>query len=219
MGAPGSLFQKDPLLMQVTRLLAAASVAALIAAPAFAQAPAAPAATPEAAAAPVAQVTPSLTIAAQGDTIETLKAAGQFTTLLKALDATNLTGVIKAQKTLTVFAPTDAAFAALPAGELDKLMTDAPALQQVLTYHLINSPIDKAKIAGAKGPIPTVAGTGLVLDGSAADGSLKANDANILTTDVKTTSGVLYAVDKVLTPAGAAAVSQPAPADAAAPAS
>ena len=205
--------------MQAFRLFAAASVAALIAAPAFAQTPAAPAAAPEAVVAPVAQAAPALTIAAQGDTIETLKAAGQFKTLLKALDATNLTGVIKAQKTLTVFAPTDAAFAALPAGELDKLMTDPPALQQVLTYHLINSPIDKAKIAGAKGPIPTVAGTGLVLDGSAADGSLKANDANILTADVKTSSGVLYAVDKVLTPAGAAAAMQPAPADAAAPAS
>jgi len=195
--------------MQAFRLVAAASVAALLAAPAFAQTPApAPAPVAPVAAAPAA---PSMTLAASGDTIETLKASGQFSTLLKALDATNLTGVVKAQKTLTMFAPTDAAFAALPAGELDRLMKDAPALQQVLTYHLINAPIEKAKIAGAKGPVATVAGAGLVLDGSAEDGALKANDARILVAELKTTSGVLYVVDKVLTPAGAAAAMQPAP--------
>lgn len=209
--------------MQAFRLLAAASVAALLSAPAFAQTPAAPEAAPAAPVA-VAPAAPQLAVTAQGDTIETLKAAGQFGTLLKALDATNLTSVIKAQKTLTVFAPTDAAFAALPAGELDRLMKDAPALQQVLTYHLINAPIEKTKIAGAKGPVATVAGPNLVLDGSAENGALRVNDANILTADVKTTSGVLYAVDKVLTPAGAAAAMTPAELssdlqDAAAPAS
>lgn len=186
--------------MQAFRLATAASVMALLAAPAFAQDAAAPVA-PAPAVAPAA----APTVVAKGDTIETLKASGQFSTLLKALDATNLTGVIKAQKTLTVFAPTDAAFAALPAGELDKLMSDAPALQQVLTYHLINSPIDKTKIVGAKGPVASVAGPNLVLDGSAGDTGLKVNEAHILVADVKTSSGILYVVDKVLTPEGAAA--------------
>ncbi|ATQ43478.1 fasciclin domain-containing protein [Caulobacter mirabilis] len=196
--------------MQAFRLAAAASVAALLAAPAFAQDAAAPTAPVAAPAVGLAVVTPN--VVAKGDTIETLKAAGQFSTLLKALDATNLTGVVKAQKTLTVFAPTDAAFAALPAGELDKLQKDPAAMQQVLVYHLINAPIEKTKIAGAKGPVATVAGSGLVLDGSAEDGALKANDAHILVAEVKTTSGVVYVVDKVLTPEGAAAaMAVPAP--------
>lgn len=186
--------------MTVMRFAVALTLAASVAAPALAQtapeaAPAAPVVAPAAA--------PSMTVVASGDTIETLKAAGQFKTLLKAFDRTNLTALIKAQKTVTVFAPTDAAFAALPAGELDRLMKDPAALQGVLVYHLINTPIESAKLAGAKGPVNTVAGAGLVLDGSGE--GLKANTANILVADVKTTSGVLFVVDAVLTPGGAAA--------------
>ncbi len=186
--------------MTALRFAVALTLAASVAAPALAQT--APAAAPVApAVAPVAA--PSMTVVASGDTIETLKANGQFKTLLKAFDKTNLTALLKAQKTVTVFAPTDAAFAALPAGELDRLMKDPASLQRLLVYHLINTPIESAKLAGAKGPVNTVAGSGLVLDGSGE--GLKANTANILVADVKTTSGVLFVVDAVLTPEGAAA--------------
>jgi uncharacterized surface protein with fasciclin (FAS1) repeats len=185
--------------MTALRFAAALTVAASIAAPALAQT--APAAAPLAPPAVVAP--PTMSVVASGDTIETLKANGQFKTLLKAFDRTNLTALIKAQKTVTVFAPTDAAFAALPAGELDRLMKDPAALQRLLVYHLINTPIESARLAGAKGPVNTVAGSGLVLDGSGQ--GLKANTANILAFDVKTTSGVLFVVDAVLTPEGAAA--------------
>jgi uncharacterized surface protein with fasciclin (FAS1) repeats len=185
--------------MTALRFAVALTLAASIAAPALAQT--APAAAPVAPPAVVAP--PAMSVVASGDTIETLKANGQFKTLLKAFDRTNLTALIKAQKTVTVFAPTDAAFAALPAGELDRLMKDPAALQRLLVYHLINTPIDSAKLAGAKGPVNTVAGSGLVLDGSGQ--GLKANTANILAFDVKTTSGVLFVVDAVLTPEGAAA--------------
>jgi uncharacterized surface protein with fasciclin (FAS1) repeats len=191
--------------MTALRFAVALTLAASIAAPALAQtAPAAAPAAPPAVVAP-----PAMSVVASGDTIETLKANGQFKTLLKAFDRTNLTALIKAQKTVTVFAPTDAAFAALPAGELDRLMKDPAALQRLLVYHLINTPIDSAKLAGAKGPVNTVAGSGLVLDGSGQ--GLKANTANILAFDVKTTSGVLFVVDAVLTPEGAsAAMAEPA---------
>jgi uncharacterized surface protein with fasciclin (FAS1) repeats len=185
--------------MTALRFAAALTLGASIAAPALAQT--APAAAPLAPPAVVAP--PPMSVVASGDTIETLKANGQFKTLLKAFDRTNLTALIKAQKTVTVFAPTDAAFAALPAGELDRLMKDPAALQRLLVYHLINTPIESAKLAGAKGPVNTVAGSGLVLDGSGQ--GLKANTANILAFDVKTTSGVLFVVDAVLTPEGAAA--------------
>jgi uncharacterized surface protein with fasciclin (FAS1) repeats len=185
--------------MTALRFAAALTLAASIAAPALAQT--APAAAPPAPPAVVAP--PTMSVVASGDTIETLKANGQFKTLLKAFDRTNLTALIKAQKTVTVFAPTDAAFAALPAGELDRLMKDPAALQRLLVYHLINTPIESARLAGAKGPVNTVAGSGLVLDGSGQ--GLKANTANILAFDVKTTSGVLFVVDAVLTPEGAAA--------------
>lgn len=135
--------------------------------------------------------------------VQTAVGAKQFTTLVALVKKAGLVSALSGKGPLTVFAPTDAAFAALPAGELDRLMKDPAALQRLLVYHLINTPIDSARLAGAKGPVNTVAGSGLVLDGSGQ--GLKANTANILAFDVKTTSGVLFVVDAVLTPEGAAA--------------
>ncbi|MDP1632128.1 MAG: fasciclin domain-containing protein [Caulobacter sp.] len=198
--------------MQAFRFAAVLSTAALFAAPAFAEvagsAPAAPAPMAAPAAPAATPVVPS------GDMIETLRASGQFTTLLRALSITKLTGVIQGQKTLTLFAPTDAAFAALPAGELDRLLKDAPALQAVLVYHLVNAPVDSTKIAGARGPVATVAGSGLLLDG--ANGGLMANDAHIVQADIRTPNGIIHVVDKVLSADVGAAMTARAAADAAA---
>jgi len=184
-------------------ILVSAAGAALLSSAAFAQTPAetaAPAAAPApAVAAPVAAAaTPR--VVANGDIVTTLKASGQFNTFVKALDATNLTAVVKTNKNLTVFAPTDAAFAALPAGELDRLMKpeNAAELQGLLVYHLVNAPVDETKIKGAKGPVKTVAGTDLLLDGS--NGSFKANSAAITQDEVQASNGLVYVVDHVLSP-------------------
>src|SRR6185437_11009390 len=104
--------------MKLSKMIVAAALAAALGTPVLAQ-PAAPgpegaAAPPAAAAAPAGAAT--LNIAPSGDIIQTLTASGQFKTLLKALDATNLTSVLKTPGPLTLFAPTDAAFAAMPAG-------------------------------------------------------------------------------------------------------
>lgn len=136
-------------------------------------------------------------VAPAGDLVETLKAAGQFKTLLSAVDATNLTAVLKNNKNLTLFAPTDAAFAALPAGELDKLMGDKAALQKLVLHHLINAPIDTTHFNGTKKPFPSVAADMIVLDNSA-EGTMKADNANIVQANVKATNGNLYIVDQVL---------------------
>jgi len=218
--------------MTMTRLLGATAVAALLSSAAFAQQtptptdkpaaatppPAAtttPAVMPEttpapAAAAPAKPATPVAAtpapagqVMAKGDIVETLKADGHFTTFVKALDAANMTSVLKTNTNLTVFAPTDAAFAALPAGELDKLMKDPAALQKLLTYHVVNATVDSTKIKGAKGGVKTVAGPELMLDGSGA--TAMANNATIVQADVKATNGTVHVVDKVLMPTGAAA--------------
>ena len=175
--------------MTITRLFSAVAAVALMSGAAIAQT--APPVQPAAATAPVV---------AKGDLIETATASGQFTTLLKALEATNLTSVIKTNPNLTVFAPTDAAFAALPAGALDKLMLpeNAATLQKVLTYHVINTRVDSSKIIGAKGEVKTVEGSAVTLDGS---GSAPMVDgANITQADIMATNGVLHVVDKVLMP-------------------
>ena len=200
--------------MYLSRLVTAATVAALISGAAYAQtsAPTTPDATaPAAAPAPVATPAPApaadaapapafVPVAANGDIVATLKASGEFKTFLKALDATNLTSVVKSNPNLTVFAPTDAAFAALPAGELDRLLKPANAteLQALLIYHIVNAPVDEAKIKGAKGPVKTVAGSDLLIDGSAAP--YKANSAQVLQANVQATNGIVYVVDHVLSP-------------------
>ncbi|WP_236627543.1 fasciclin domain-containing protein [Caulobacter sp. B11] len=151
-------------------------------------------------AAPAASTSPAAVapVAAKGDLIETAKASGQLTTFVKAIDAANLTSVLKTNPNLTVFAPTDAAFAALPAGELDRLMKDPTALQKVLTYHVINARVDSSKIIGSKGPVKTVEGDSVVLDGSGATAMV--DGARITQADVMATNGVLHLVDKVLMP-------------------
>ncbi len=175
------------------RLLTAAAAIALMAGAAHAQTT-----TNEASAmtAPAAQAP----VVAKGDLIDTAQASGQFTTFLKAVSAVNLTNVLKTNQNLTVFAPTDAAFAALPAGTLDTLLLpeNGPMLQKVLTYHLINAKVDSSKIKGAKGEVKSVEGSPLMLDGSGATPMV--DGATITQADVMASNGVLHVVDKVLLP-------------------
>jgi uncharacterized surface protein with fasciclin (FAS1) repeats len=151
-----------------------------------------------AAAAPALPASPNLV--ANGNILATLKASGHFTILSKALDAAQLGAVVSSTPGLTLFAPTDDAFNALPPAELTALLQpdNAPILQKVLIYHLVNAKLDSAKIKGAKGPVPSVETSQLQLDGSG--DPLKVNDADIIQTDVKATNGTIQVVDKVLIP-------------------
>jgi uncharacterized surface protein with fasciclin (FAS1) repeats len=178
--------------MSSKHLLTAAAAIALLAGAAHAQSTNMATAAP----APAAQAP----VAPSGDLIQTAQASGQFSTFLKAVSAVNLTSVLKSNQNLTLFAPTDAAFAALPAGELDKLMLpeNGPMLQKVLTYHLINAKVDSTKIKGAKGEVKSVEGSALLLDGSGATPMV--DGATITQTDVMASNGVLHVVDKVLIP-------------------
>jgi uncharacterized surface protein with fasciclin (FAS1) repeats len=171
--------------MKLSRFIVAAALTAALGAPALAQ-PAAPAAAPATAGAASVNVTPS------GDIIQTLTASGQFTSLLKALDAVNLTSVLKTPGPLTLFAPTDAAFAA---ASVD--MSNKAALQQLLVYHIINAKVDDSKINGTKGPVPSAIGKPIYVDGSTTPH--KANDADILA-DATVSNGVIHVVSKVLSP-------------------
>jgi uncharacterized surface protein with fasciclin (FAS1) repeats len=167
--------------------------------PAPATAPAAPAA-----AAGYTRISPA------GDIVQTLQASGQFKTFIKGLDATNLTPVLKQQPHLTVFAPTDAAFAAY--GDVNKLMADLPGLQKLLLHHIINAEVDSAKFKGAHGGVASGSGDKIVLDGTS--DTLKADQASILQADVHATNGYINVVDQVLKPGS---VPETLPSEAAAP--
>lgn len=218
--------------MHLNRILTTTAAVALIAGVAHAQtptAPAKPAATAPAMPAPAPQAeaaakadaaTPATTpkVVAAGDIVATAKASGQFGIFLKAAEATNLTGLLQKTPNLTVFAPTDAAFAALPAGELDKLMLpeNKAQLQKVLIYHVINARVGSSDFKGATRKAATVAGPSVELTGGA---TLKVNDAEIVQSDVMASNGIIHVVDKVLMPPGAmAAVNSALPASATAPA-
>jgi uncharacterized surface protein with fasciclin (FAS1) repeats len=160
-------------------------------------------------------------LTASGDITATLRQSADFTTFVKALDATNLASLLQRQPGLTVFAPTNAAFAALPAGKLDALMADKPGLQKLLLHHVINAPVPASKIKGSRGPVPSGAGDPIVIDGSA--DVLKADNANIIQSDVTASNGTVHVVDQVLMAgsvpatlpeAAAAAPSEPAAASA-----
>lgn len=181
----------------MTRILASLAAIAVLAAPlaAFAQS----AVDVAAPVAPPAVVIP--TIARAGDLVDTMKASGQFTILLKALDASNLTALLKSAGPLTILAPTDAAFNALPAGQLDSLLKveNAAQLQGLLVNHLVNAAVTPDKFKGGKVPIRNVGNVDLQFDGAANPPTI--NGATIIGEGVAT-NGDIYAIDKVLAPAG-----------------
>ncbi|MFI4965712.1 MAG: fasciclin domain-containing protein [Caulobacterales bacterium] len=172
--------------MPIHRMLTAAAAVSLIAGAAIAQTPA-PATAP--AAAPGEKLVPN------GDLITTLRLSGHFTTFVKALDATNLSSLLKSSPGLTVFAPTDTAF---PQSKLDSLMGDKQALQKMLLHYIINARVDSSKIKGSHGPVPSGAGDQIVLDGTG--DMLKADNATIIQPDVMTTNGVIHVIDALMVP-------------------
>lgn len=201
--------------MKTGHLLTAAATAALIAGSSLAQTPAAqpptaqasPATTEAPATPPASGQAPAGTpavpgssqVVASGDIVQTAQASGQFKTFLKAAEATNLTNLLKTQQNITVFAPTDAAFAALPAGELDKLMVpeNKAELQKLLIYHLVNAPVKSDAFKGSTRTAATVAGPSVELQGGE---TLMVNDATIVQADIAASNGVLHVVNKVLSP-------------------
>lgn len=154
-------------------------------------------------------------LAPNGSIFTTLQSSGAFTILTKALDAAQLSKVLTSQPGLTLFAPTDEAFKELPPAQLTALMRpdNAPILQKVLIYHLVNLRLDSTKIKGSKGPVPSVETSQLQLDGSGA--TMKVNNADIIQSDVRASNGIIHVVDKVLIPAD---VTMPSASAAAAPA-
>ena len=95
------------------------------------------------------------------------------------------------------YAATDASDEAnVPPGKLDALMADKPALQKLMLHHIINAPVPASKIKGSRGPVPSGAGDPIALDGSGEP--LKADNANIIQSDVAASNGTIHVVDQVL---------------------
>ena len=142
------------------------------------------------------------------DIVDTAVNAGTFTTLAKALDAAGLIDTLKGPGPFTVFAPTDAAFAKLPAGTLDSLLADPDKLRAVLTYHVVSGKVtaaDAARLASAM----TVEGEDVAI--STSNGTVHVGGATVTTPDVMASNGVIHVIDSVLLPPSFAATPQVAP--------
>ncbi len=130
------------------------------------------------------------------DIIDTAVAAGSFNTLAKLLTDAGLVETLKGEGPFTVFAPTDEAFAAVPADTLAALGADKALLTKVLTYHVVPGKVLAAH--SAAGVDATVAGPTVKL--SIVDGKVMVNDATVVTADVAASNGVIHVIDKVLLP-------------------
>jgi uncharacterized surface protein with fasciclin (FAS1) repeats len=135
------------------------------------------------------------------DVVETAVAAGSFTTLAKALTAADLVTTLKGSGPFTVFAPTDEAFAKLPAGTLENLLKpeNKDKLRRILTYHVVAGEVraaDVVKLQSAK------AVNGDTLTVKVSDGKVHVDDANVTKTDIKASNGVIHVIDTVMLPKG-----------------
>jgi uncharacterized surface protein with fasciclin (FAS1) repeats len=138
-------------------------------------------------------------VAADKDIVDTAVAAGSFKTLAKALQAADLVDTLKGAGPFTVFAPTDEAFAKLPAGTLDTLLKpeNKAKLQRILTTHVVAGKVmaaDVAKTSSAK----AVSGARLTI--AARDGGVTVDGANVVKTDIAATNGVIHVIDRVILP-------------------
>ncbi len=129
------------------------------------------------------------------DIVDTAAAAGNFTTLATALKAAGLVETLKGPGPFTVFAPTDAAFAKIPADQLQALLMDKAKLTAVLTYHVVSGKV-MAKDVKA-GMVKTVQGSSLNLTTT---GGVKVDKANVTTTDIVADNGVIHVIDSVIMP-------------------
>ena len=134
------------------------------------------------------------------DIIDTAVAAGTFNTLAAAVTAAGLVPTLKGTGPFTVFAPSDEAFAKLPAGTVESLLKDLPKLTAILTYHVVAGKVMAADVVTMDGK--TAATVNGALLAVSTTGGVKLNGTvNVVKTDIECTNGVIHVIDAVLLPA------------------
>ena len=129
--------------------------------------------------------------------VETAVEAGNFKTLVAAVKAAGLAETLSAEGPYTVFAPTDEAFAKLPAGTVESLLQDKDKLTAILTYHVVAGKVmaaDVVKLQSAK----TVQGQDVTI--KVDNGKVMVDNADVVTTDIEASNGVIHVIDTVLMP-------------------
>ena len=133
------------------------------------------------------------------DIVDTAVAAGKFGTLVAAVKAAGLVETLKSAGPFTVFAPTDDAFAKIPAGTVEDLLKpeNKAKLVKILTYHVLPGKVMAADIAGKTMHVKTVEGSEVAVDATL---GVKVDGATVVIADVAATNGVIHAIDHVIMP-------------------
>jgi uncharacterized surface protein with fasciclin (FAS1) repeats len=145
-------------------------------------------------------VVPAAQAAIEGNIIETVQRAGSFKVFIKALGSTELIHTLQSGGPYTVFAPTDAAFAKLPKGQLDNLLKpeNKGLLTKILANHIVPQEVSSKFFNRKQGDISTIGGSKVNM--RVVGGKVKVNDANIIKTDLQAKNGIVHVIDKVLLP-------------------
>ncbi len=147
--------------------------------------------------------TASATAVALHDIVDTAVAAGSFTTLVAAVTAAGLVETLKGTGPFTVFAPSDEAFAKLPAGTVENLLKpeNKDTLVSILTYHVVPGKVLSKDIEGKALHVKTVQGADVAVD---ATHGVTVGGAKVVTADIEATNGVIHVIDAVIMPPTAA---------------
>jgi uncharacterized surface protein with fasciclin (FAS1) repeats len=135
------------------------------------------------------------------DIVDTAAGNKDFSTLVAAVQAAGLVETLKSKGPFTVFAPTNAAFAKLPAGTVESLLKpeNKATLVKILTYHVVSGKVLAADVVKLDGKmVKTVQGSDVSI--AVAGGKVKVNDSNVIATDIETSNGVIHVIDTVLLP-------------------
>jgi uncharacterized surface protein with fasciclin (FAS1) repeats len=152
-----------------------------------------------AATAPLALATPALAVTGSSNIVELAAGTPELSTLVTAVQAAGLVDTLSSRGNFTVFAPTNDAFAALPAGTVEGLLNDIPTLTRILTYHVSADYYPAEALIGQRGRIPTVEGGFIRLDARGSGVHLNGNIA-VTAPDIFASNGVVHLVDGVLMP-------------------
>jgi uncharacterized surface protein with fasciclin (FAS1) repeats len=128
--------------------------------------------------------------------VETAISAGQFNTLVRAVQEAGLVDTLNGKGPFTVFAPTDQAFAKLPAGTIEALLQDKQKLASILTYHVVPGKIMAGQVR--PGQVETVQGQSLNI--STKGGAVMVDNAKVIKTDIVASNGVIHVIDTVVLP-------------------
>jgi len=137
--------------------------------------------------------------AAQNDIVSIASANDDFSTLVTAVSAAGLVETLQGDGPFTVFAPTNEAFAKLPAGTVETLLRpeNRDQLVEILTYHVVPGNAPASALAGQTGTIPTVNGAALPVDGT---NGVSVGGANVTSADITASNGIIHVIDTVMIP-------------------